>query len=366
MVDHMNVGNEKKATVVMLGALGTLVVGTAAWKLDVFEPSSPEPVSAAAKATPQAAPPPRSDFSARRPLERFVQAAKGLHDDIDSLEDCVQKWRTDILPLRTNEAGGRIAADPARVQAMQTVLSHEHPGKDEVAQLRTTVDMLSAAVEADLADGAPYNALEPLRRTELDELKTSARQALALFQQDFQLVDSLVIASRNETPTEPLFEALAALLTKEAEQRAAILLEEQQERDAAKEAADKETQRLLELAQAPETKHLYSAFLSKGQFNSRTRGNDPGPPWPVSLANLNYHGVLSDDYLFASFACGRTCEYRAQGVHPGHGTLVFSSNDRPTAPDFPKTDAEWATWKNRREQFNELVPTFLELGLLRP
>ena len=366
MVDQMNVGNEKMTTVVMLGALGALVIGTAVWKLDVFEPSPPEPVSAAAKATPQAAPPPRSDFSARRPLERFVQAAKGLHVDIDSLEQCFQKWRTDILPLRTNEAGGRIAADPTRVQAMRAVFSHEHPGKNEVAQLRTNVDMLSAGVEADLADGAPYNELEPLRRTELDELKASAREALARFQEDFQLVDDLVIASRSEVPTVPLSDALAALRTKEADQSAARLLEVQQEREGAKEAAARETQRLLELAQAPETRRLYSAFLSKGQFNSRTRGNDPGPPRPVSLANLNYHGVLSDDYLFASFACGRSCEYRAQGVHPGHGTLVFSSNDRPAAPDFPKTDAEWATWKNRREQFNELVPTFLELGLLRP
>ena len=367
MVNDLNAGNDKRATVVMLGALGTLVVGTAAWKLDVFEPSPRLPPSEVDEASTQAQSPPQvSDFTARRPLERFVQDAKQLHTVLDSLDTCLDKWHTFILPLGTNEAGGRLAANPARVEAMRQVFSRERIEEEEIAQLRSTTRMLGADVEADLADGAPYRALEPLRRSELDELAATAQQLLADFREDFTLVDGLLFTSRKEAPTEPLYEAIDVLNNERVGQSAEAFLQEQQKREGAKTAAAEESQRLLELAQAPEITRLYSAFLWKGHFNSRTRANDPGPPHPVSLANLHYHGVLSDDYLFASFACGRTCKYRAQGVHPGNGTLVFSSNDRPTVPDYPKTDTEWETWKKRREQFNELVPTFLELGLLRP
>ena len=356
--------SDKKVVLCSLGALLIAGAGVGAWKYGAPSstaeaPSVDEPGSPPVTTT-------ESELSEQRlPLERFLMGtAEGL-DRLDDLEECEGRWRAEILPLLTNEAGRRLAADEASVAAMAEILARPRASAERIASYRSELAFLSNPVRADVRDGPPFQPPSKARCDAQWDLRGNVFRELEAYWNDLQFVSDLVAASSKVPPGEnELKEAISELRIAAAKEKAQAMLELRAEEASAEREAELEESRLLTLAQSPETRRLYSAFLAAGHYECRNGAKLPGPPGPVSLANLRYWNVIGDVARFAGFACVRDVPFKK----PGHGLqwLLFSGNDRPGVADFPETEAQWAEWEERRKQFAELTPVFLDLGLLRP
>lgn len=364
--------NENAASSIPTGAvlcgMMVLAAGVSAWKLGLVETRGPTP--SASPQSGQTSAEDRVDASAvkaRLHLERFRSSVAEVEDQISTLRAKAQGRHGTIRGFETNDAGKRIASDEEALVTARGLLRKSRIEVSGVDALGQRVSYITDYVQALLAAGPPYTRADLALADELAHLRSEVHSHDEALSDDLAVAVALLSRTRDNSPAETtLRDAIEAYDEEQAALEGERLAATAREREEAELASKVEEERLRELAGSAEIGRLYSAFLSKGHFNSRTRQVEPGPPFPVSVTNLNWHGVLSDDYLFASFACGRPCEYQGQGIHPGSGTLVFQRNDRPTAIDYPTTDDQWTVWRERREQFATLVPTFIELGMLRP
>ena len=307
----------------------------------------------------------------RRALERFRDSCDDVLEDLDKLKGAVDEWGSDVLSLREGPRGRRVASDPASVATMAELLERKVPSARDVAADKRTVRDLRTWVGEQLDQSGPLGTLSSTTQAELDDVAARVSATLPQLLADLEAVRGIVASAtaRGVTAEKGLAQTIADNRAAEAATQAATERRRQEEQAAAELAAEEEAHRLKVRAESSEVKKLYSAFLSKGHYECKNGTRLGGPPKPVSLENLKWWGVQTDVELFAAFACVRDVPYNRQGIAgkpSGLAILAFSGNDRPGAGDFPSTEEEWDLWEERRKEFNELVPNFLELGMLRP
>lgn len=298
-------------------------------------------------------------------LERFRDDAADLLRDLDELEQLAETWTNEVEPLRSNGDGRLLAANLAYAEAVSALLEKERLPAEGRRSLRRTVERLREPISERLETSNPV-PLEEERRAELDEIGQRVGAAIASYEDDLDEVRALLASARAEglAPGETLEDVLAADRAAQAARFAELEQQQRDEREAAELAVKEEKERLRARAVDPDTQRLYGAFLGKGHYECREGRTMSGRPKPVSVANLRHWDVLGQVDRFASFACVRDVMYKVPGkvAQP----LGFSGNDRLGVSDYPESEEEWDEWERRMAEFNELVPTFLELGMLRP
>jgi len=309
----------------------------------------------------------RSNFRAQRDLERFRDDAEELLEELEALDRAAKDWETDVLPLRTNNDGKLLAAKTAYAEAAALLLEKERVTAAECSRMRRTVDSLLEPVTDRLAD-KDFVPLEEDRRAERDQLGARVRSALAAYSDDLDAVRGLLAAARSEnlTPsTTALGQALADLRMEHAAKAAQRVSDQRAADEAAALTADQKRAELRRRALDPDVQRPYSAFLTKGTYNPTSNSvvfqRPPGTPVMVKV--LRKWNVLDSVTNFAGFACVRHTQHESGAA----GYLYqFGNNDRPGATDFPTDEAGWELWRNRLEEFQELMPIWLEEGLLVP
>ena len=124
-------------------------------------------------------------------------------------------------------------------------------------------------------------------------------------------------------------------------------------------------------AEDPTIQADYKPFLQKGRFLFQAEMStawswkpDYGDiPAPASYSRLKQLGVLSNEFVFWASGVGSDInDITAKYGYKGQGFR----NDRTTWTGWPKTEAEHKIIKDRFNQFVELAPIWVEMGLLRP
>lgn len=347
--------------------------------------------------------------SVKATLLRYQTRLQAAEESLQEIRDVGDLWATDFSDLMINESGRRIASDPEAVPQFIAVLDMERPTLAVMVSFQRRVDTLREPVERALLDGSdapPVPVDEMLAEVELliadlKPLRTSmvaqrwlvnnlVKKYASAAPSDKTLGDAIqkvrIVASSKEAAE--LVEARkvaleeAKLLTISAE-KAAIAARAKAEAEAtrilgeseAKEivdaanlrkekvdadlAAKKEEQRVTELrkrANDPLVQRKYSAFLDKGlatfSYRSGDGNSSPGDrPLPASWGELNQNGFIKDVGRFA-----KSMSADAFGV---------GKNDRRVSV-MPKTEAEWKETDRLYEDFKQLGPIWVEMGLLLP
>ena len=119
-------------------------------------------------------------------------------------------------------------------------------------------------------------------------------------------------------------------------------------------------ERLLKQANDPAVKATFAPFLASGRFMFPKPLADRwwyDKSQPASLSFLQANGYVANVRTFAFTMAGE------RRRHPGEAN-DGSVNDRKPHHRFPTTDPEWTEMERLYEQFKELAPVWVELGLL--
>jgi hypothetical protein len=160
---------------------------------------------------------------------------------------------------------------------------------------------------------------------------------------------------------------------KDAERELAREREEGQRKAAAAVIADKKRR-----AADPTVQAMYQPFLAKGRFQFYPQGDREHKPegyripQPASFRRLRECGVLNNVVVFWKTGAGLWGRSRKTfnalyyyADNDGFASQGYQ-NDRPTWSGNPNTEAEWRHAEERFNEFLELAPYWIEMGVLQP
>jgi len=344
----------------------------------------------------------------------LLQEANGIATEtlrlLDDLEAQLNRWQGMAVGLLTSDDGRLLAAHPDFVKAFDSLHRTEEPSTSQVREHRSRVQLLIRPVRDALDDPSSNYRPAPDVLTALRAERTTANSLLAEIRERIETVEQMIARAKGTAPSsmtlqqaidkfkEDLALARATAIAEkvDAAERAAteevaeMKAQERREsllragRDevaraeaeskrrsaaaereragieaaaAASQAAadatrrDSEAQQLRKRAEDPTIQRLYAPFLSKGLY---IMGTSPARkyevPRPVSFSGLVQRGALSSASMFARAGAGES--------HP------WSWNDRPKwAP--VKTEDDLQRYEGLLQQFKELAPIWIEMGLLQ-
>jgi len=329
---------------------------------------------------------------------------------LDDVQTQLNRWQGLSVGLLTSEQGRLLAAHPDFVKAFDSLSRSEEPNADQVRQHRSRVQLLIKPVRDALDDPDSNYRPAPDLLTALRADRTTAKTLLSEIRERIETVEQMLARAKDTAPSTltlqhaidkykedlalaratAIAEKVAAAERTATEEVAEMKAQERREsilragRDevsraeaeskrrsaeaerqraeieaaaAASQAAadatrrESEAQQLRKRAGDPTIKRLYAPFLSKGLY---IMGTSPARkyevPRPVSFGGLVQEGSLSSPSAFARAGAGVS--------HP------WSWNDRPKwAP--AKTEEDLKRYEALLQQFKELAPIWIEMGLLQ-
>ncbi len=335
---------------------------------------------------------------------RFV-LDKG-EDTLRTIEDLAQElesWQQSVLPLLHNDDGRRIAADTEHTKQVAALLELERPDAESLDRQRARISTLLAPFRDALQGKALPTTPDERVFAQLQSESEPARRHLAVLRDRRKAVVAIV-AEMRDASAEPASMTLGQKITeveqddtrrwmrelaqaresvKKQNRRRLAELEvqklaefgeaERKRREAELEAQRKteeakaeiarekaERERLITLAKSPEIQARYQVFLAKGHYSFERDKVFNTTTFPASYNSLKHRWVFSRLDCFAGAATGNRTRLPSQAV------ALFSYNDRPLWPKYPKSDAEWQVFTDRFREFRQLAPIWREMGLLRP
>lgn len=313
--------------------------------------------------------------------DEATRAVSDLTSELDA-------WQTEVDPLLENDIGRRIAANAEATGTFATVHRAPRPLKADAdsyqSQIAALVQPVKTALDQQNFDYLPGDGLAK----DLDAIKSEAAAKASKLRDARKQVQALARDAQASPPASvPLRQAMIDLDTRHAQERnQAIQQAEETARKAADaklaelraqaakdEAASQERKLKVEMlrktAEDPTIQQRYQVFLAKGRYLfNRQDGPDPAftdIPAPASLRRLREVGVLDNEFVFWATATGaKHYQHPAQKYgYKGQG----ASNDRPvTWRGFPTTEEEHKLAKDRFNEFLQLAPIWVEMGLLKP
>lgn len=341
---------------------------------------------------------------------RLLTVQGRLHDAEESLKktkEILQRWDGEFRELLNNETGRRIAADRDAAKKFLDVMGMDRPSREAVDRLQERLDNLLNPVLTSARD-REFDILTPNDdfRAEAEQVVTDFRAVLDKLTRQTILVEDLLLKHAAAPPAgrtlaevvqEIRKENSARLLSEiEAEQKVAqvqadtLIVAAEKEAVAARGRAEaearrilgeteaaaiieeaklrkqkldddlarrKEEQRIAELrtrAADPIVQQRYTPFLDKGKVLF-----DQGDQYvsgvgermlPVSWQNLNNSKWLDSVERFAKAMSNPFSQ---------------TKNDR-RVKSYPRNEAEWKEMDRLYEEFKQLGPIWVEMGLLLP
>jgi hypothetical protein len=138
----------------------------------------------------------------------LVTSAIETREIISKLQSGLQSFRQTYLPLKTNDAGRRIAAHNLYSLEMAVfALQRERPSDDLLASWRIEIDILAQPFEkpSHIAEHFPSS----YQRARVLEIQMSANKALKYLQSDVAMLDSLLKDTAEVKPYESTIEEIA-------------------------------------------------------------------------------------------------------------------------------------------------------------
>ena len=311
------------------------------------------------------------------------------------------RWGSEVPALLTSESGKRIASNPTQVETFAAIYNRAR--RPEEATL-TAIENRLGGIEAEVQrvretqDATLSEETEVKLRGQLERERSATDQALSGVQTDLRAVEALVDRADSATPAATTLEAaLRELELEHAERRAEVIrlavadvLVQSREQDAAMEArkkreitnaerrqreADLETERTRKdtaaeiteekakqerrnmLARSAEVQANYAPLLTKGK--TKPYNNNPGGPGTMTwtaTGKLEAQTVSLNDIK-------RTNALKS--FEDFVRLLTSTTNDRGSWPPPASSDALAAKYRRRFEEFKNLAPLWLDMGLLR-
>lgn len=305
---------------------------------------------------------------------------------VGQLDNEIERWTRDILPLLDSEDGKRLATKREYIQAYAAILSKERMGKDVADALRTwfvdarervtaAIDAGSVATPTESLTAEIAEVMQRVRsardgyrdaRRTVEGLLANAKQAnggfasgntlrvaMELYDRAYAEERAVRLAEQHDRFERDLTARLVAI-EKDHHERAANLETQsaQQRLDDERRKAEVEAKlakqraeqdRLETLANSPEVQRRFAAFLEDGTVGVF---RELRPPAPLSYGRLKNFGVFEDFDKFAKMRSSR-------------------ESDRTTLP-YPQTKQELAEWREDWELFKQLAPIWRDAGKLAP
>ena len=251
-------------------------------------------------------------------IERLRSQGETLRDEWLTLKSKADAFELTFASLLTDESGQRIAANSKFIDQYTLLRDRERPSVLEIADIGDRLDILLAPLDA-------INAVELSSDflSEIDKLAKEIRSTARTFDQEQRLLDSLIAASKSQSPaSNTLNEAIENRAQELAQaELESIRLAEQQARgdrvaelsgqaaagikakaaaEAEAAAAQREYEKLKREALAPQVLALLAPFTTPDYTqpsqitNLMAHGTKTGKNEPVSLSKLQSLGVLDD------------------------------------------------------------------------
>ena len=336
-------------------------------------------------------------------LRALADLADEAYALLDELEHELDTWDRVVHTLLSNELGELIAGRPELVREFDAIYNQGRPPASRARAIRERVDTLLAPIQEGLQDDPTAVEPSPELVEQLTAEQDAAVEMLQVYRDHRQMIDDTCSQALDQgvrastdlqaaitelhkgyrrEEQEKIVAAAAEARKINAERLARAeydkviqqgldeearirqdtansqkLAEEQRDKTktlAAAEAerirAEAERQRLLKLAQDPAVQAKYAPFLTHGKYMI---GTSPKRfhqiPQPVSYSRLQRMGALRSPLDFANVGAGQP----------------FGWNDRPHWKT-PSTQQELEQYTALLQQFRELAPIWVELGLLQP
>ena len=166
-------------------------------------------------------------IAARAKMEQAMQRVQQLQAEL-------VRWRTGYEPLATNDAGQRLASDPAALGLAESVWSHTRPDENEVVAWRDELAALQDDLNAKVQDSDAM--------TRVTAIADAVRTAAVSFETDRLVLETLIDKTKSQAPGSKTFqEALDERRT------AAVVARAEALRQAAEAAHDQQTETLKQL-----------------------------------------------------------------------------------------------------------------------
>ncbi len=335
---------------------------------------------------------------ARAKLAEVRQAADTVLAGLDELEQEGQHWKSQVDSLLTNDIGKKLAANPQHLKAFDAMYRGRVPVQPFARNKRSLISVYMEPVDAALNGEAalfePESTLLEQMRTDAAEVRKQLEQAreargsiealcrvadptvqpqrlaptlenaLRQLEAGYAAEQAAQLAAVRDRVEQEYREQLAATEARKLKEiNAAQLARREAELEGQRAAIESETKlivtqerlkRLRKLAEDASIQAKYQPFLAKGTYviGQRTgTGYQPTePPQPVSYNTLVTANVFTDLKRFVSAGCGRGTRTR---------------NDRPRWA-YPQSEEDWEKYRAMFEEFRELAPIWLDMGLLAP
>lgn len=333
--------------------------------------------------------------------DSLLEGVSTTRATVEAAKSAYSEWGNVVPPLMTSQAGMRIAANPAHVQTFDAIYRRAaRPGETVVTAIERRLHVLEAELrtvkesqDALLSEEGAARLREQLEREQL-----AAGRALDGVAGDLKSVKALVATASASSPAaQTLQEALDALAREQAEKRAKLIAAEvarvseeqneldkqmegrkaeeirvaerqQREADLEAERMRKETRALITernmeqerreiLAKSPEVQANYSPLLTKGK--TRPSNNNPGGPGTMTWGDA---GKLEAQHV------SLTDVQRTNALNSFEDfvrLMTSTANDRGCWPPHGGNEKIAAEYRRRFEEFKDLAPLWIEMGLLR-
>jgi len=320
---------------------------------------------------------------------------------VEAAQQALTQWNEQVPALLTSEQGKRVAADPERVRTFHAISSRlGRPSESQVGALAQRVELLERQLEqVRSSDAATLSEdSESAYAKQLQEDQAEALGVQRELEEDLDAVKALVAKSATASPApRSLAAALEELELEMAARRAEVIAaerlrvdtqqteldkqmegrkyeeirvaqrqrreveledERQREETAAAIAAQKSKEEDQRRRAASDTvQAVYAPLLQKGK--TKPYNNNPGGPGTMTW---NSTGRLEAEHVSLSDV-KRTNALAS--FEDFVRLLTSSANDRGSWPP-ASSDASTTEYRRRFEEFKELAPIWIEMGLLRP
>lgn len=320
---------------------------------------------------------------------------------VEAAQQALTQWNEQVPALLTSEQGKRVAADPERVRTFHAISSRRgRPSESQVGALAQRVELLERQLEQ-VRSSEAATLSEDSESAYAEQLQQDQAEALGVqreLEEDLDAVKALVAKSATASPApRSLAAALEELELEMAARRAEVIeaelrrvhaeqneldkemvarktaelrvaqrqrqeveLEDQRQREetAAAIAAQKSKEEDQRRRAASDTvQAVYAPLLQKGK--TKPYNNNPGGPGTMTWSST---GRLEAEHVSLS-DIKRTNALTS--FEDFVRLLTSSANDRGSWPP-ASSDASTTEYRRRFEEFKELAPIWIEMGLLRP
>lgn len=320
-------------------------------------------------------------------LRQVENAAGSARVAVEAFEAACASWERDVVPLRTNDAGRRIASSPEDTRAAMAVLDQRREPAASASTLRQNIDELARPAQEALKAKTDYRPTTGAV-AKLAEIRGSAERAVETYLSGRAQLLALAEDHASSAPNASTLEQAIATLRAgddlararkvgeeqkraEAAARDAVATAEKKRVDADRDAelrriateaalAEKraEFKRLRSIATDPDIQAQFKPFLQKG---TRIPYRDyKGVMWRNAGGRTK---LPADAIPYDVLAQARVFQTVEDMVAVGSS----SKNDRSFWSAPAATDEKgWAEYRRRFELLKEVAPIWHDMGLLGP